>query len=128
MTTGQPPYGEFTTDEARRRAINERQMPRAFGEIHDPLIADLILTCLSQTRAPPTMVQLKENPLFVDFSADLGSGRSRDQSEDSPQAELSEMQALLEKQAREKQAMLARHREERHAYCRKVGYRVRTRR
>jgi WNK lysine deficient protein kinase len=125
MTTGQPPYAEFTTDEARRRAINERQMPRAFGEIHDPLIADLILTCLSQTRAPPTMVQLKENPLFVDFSADRESGRSRDQSEESPPSELSEMQALFEKHAREKHDVLAKHREERHAYCKKVGYRGR---
>jgi WNK lysine deficient protein kinase len=129
MTTGQPPYAEFTTDEARRKAINERQMPRAFGEIHDPLIADLILTCLSQTRAPPTMVQLKENPLFADFSADLGPGRNRYQSEDIPSSEpLSEMQALLETQAREKQDLLARHKEERRAYCRKVGYRGRGRR
>jgi WNK lysine deficient protein kinase len=126
MTTGQPPYAEFTTDEARRKAINERQMPRAFGEIHDPQIADLILTCLSQTRAPPTMVQLKENPLFLEFSGDLGSGRGRDMSEDvAPPEQPSEMQALLERQAREKKELIARHREERHAYCRKIGYRGR---
>jgi serine/threonine protein kinase len=110
IATGEICYSEFGTDEVRRRrAINERQMPRAFSGIHDPNVADLIMTCLGQPKVQPTAAQLRENPLFVDLNSDPGSARSRP-SED---AEPTELQELLFRQAREKNEMLARHRQER---------------
>jgi WNK lysine deficient protein kinase len=121
MCTAEPPYAEFPTDEERRRAINARQMPRAFGEIHDPLIADLIITCLSQIKVQPTAAQLKENPLFEEFNEGPGSARSRDAGDEiSPRQE--EKETPEERYVREKAELLARHEGERIAYLRKLGY------
>jgi serine/threonine protein kinase len=121
IATGEICYSEFGTDEARRRReINERQMPRAFSGIHDPNIADLIMTCLGQPKGQPTAGQLRENPLFMELNSDPGSGRSR-VSEVIEEPEPSALQELLSKQAREKSEMLARHHQERVAYRKKIA-------
>jgi hypothetical protein len=93
-----PPSSRRTT-----RAINDRQMPRAFGEIHDPLIADLIITCLAGKgpadgrAAPrgPALRRVRRRP-----AGTRASRRGPD------------MQALLAAQARERQELLDRHRPE----------------
>jgi WNK lysine deficient protein kinase len=122
MGTAELPYAEFPSDEERRRAINARQMPRAFGEIHDPLIADLIITCLSQAKVQPTAAQLRENPLFAEFNEGPGSARSRDATDDVPAPREAKEEDPEEKYVREKTELLARHESERIAYLRKLGY------
>jgi hypothetical protein len=63
MSTGVPPYDGLSAAEIRQK-IESREMPKAFADVPDPLVADLIMTCLSFNGLQPTATQLKEDPIF----------------------------------------------------------------
>jgi WNK lysine deficient protein kinase len=122
MCTGAVPYGGLSEKDLRLK-IENKEMPKEFGEVSDPLIADLIVTCLSFNNLQPTAAQLRENPLFAEFEA---SRRTTELPGDTSEEALPlsadprqhpEFIALLARQVAEREQLVQRHEEERKAYC-----------
>jgi WNK lysine deficient protein kinase len=121
MSTGEKPYSEIVSDEVRRKAISEHQMPKAFGEVADPLVADLVMTCLSSLRMRPTAAQVKENSLFSQFHTDSKRDRPLEMGDTllivPPSiSESPDFQVLVRRQNTEREDLLRRHEAQRLAY------------
>jgi WNK lysine deficient protein kinase len=120
MATREIPYSEFTSDNARRAAILARDMPRAFGDVSDPDVADLALMCLLPVNQRPSVAQLRESDLFSEIAVEAPPAPK------SPAHEIIEIappaapdprdspkfQDLIKKQKAEHDELLIRHKRE----------------
>jgi serine/threonine protein kinase len=130
LSTGEPPYSECPSDDSKRQAILSHVMPRAFSEVPDPLIADLILSCLLPFEQRPSAARLRETQLFTDICIGDSTSTGELDSIDSPGTETRrssgkmgisieeckqkpEFIALLERQKREREELLQQQEAER---------------
>ena len=128
LCTGMVPYSEYTTDAEKRKRICDRAMPIALKYVSDPVIADLVVTCLLPIDQRPSAAQLAENDLFASVRGDDGTAyesQEEPQVSPAPEAEAEARQkpeflALLQRQNAEKQDLLNRQKQARHALRAKI--------
>jgi WNK lysine deficient protein kinase len=130
MSTGSPPYDGLSATEIRQK-IDSHEMPKAFADVPDPLVADLIMTCLSFNGLQPTAAQLKEDPIFGEChsarSLTPPSSLNVEQTVDglTPPSQIKvpgsvrddpRFRELVRKQEAEREELLQKHEEEKRTY------------
>ena len=112
MATQVIPYSELETAAAQRKAVLEKKMPQALSQVSDPLVADFIATCLQPYNLRPTISQLMEHLLILDFRPTTpSSGREK------PTINLRQTPQFLEllaKQKKEKEELELNQKQARH--------------
>lgn len=122
MCTNEEAYGEYPVDE-RRRKICERVMPVALNNVSDPVIADLIVTCLLPLEeGRPTAEELSEHELFLEGDG-LPSQMTEEEARQSP-----EFLELLRRQSEEKSELLRKQQEARQNLRKEIKERQETKR
>ena len=61
------PYSEFKTPNEKRNAVVDKIMPQAISQVPDPTVADFVATCLQPVNLRPSVLQLMEHSLIIDF-------------------------------------------------------------
>ena len=124
MATQAIPYSELGTPAAQRKAVLDKIMPQALSQVSDPNVADFIATCLQPYDLRPTISQLMEHSLILDFRQVPDSGRDksqpdsgRDKSQSNNNIDLRQSPQFLEllaKQKKEKEDLEMAQKQARH--------------
>ena len=117
LCTGTIPYSELSNYADIREKISDHQAPMALKYVADPLIADLIVNCLLPIEQRPTASQISESDLFCSFGGDVATPRrSQDDSSGETSArQKPEFVAMLQRHNMERQELLERQKQARHA-------------